>query len=279
MAKEGGRIGKIFSIIGKIFTWLVVIFAACMMIFTILSTTVFNKNDGTDIFGYRFMSVLSNSMSKSEKNANDKVHFCTEDIIIVKEMKDANKDGREYQAGDIIAFNTYKEGKFVTVTHRIWEVKNNNGMIEYVTYGTNTGAIDDTTVTPENIIGTYAGKISKGALFLAYLKSPLGYIICILIPFLLLIGYNGLNCIILFRRYRREQLEEMNAEKAKIEAERNQAFEMMKELEALKAQMAAGNVPATAPVVENAPPAAENVVPAAENAPETVENAPETHRR
>ncbi len=249
MAKESGKIGKIFNIIGKVFTALVVIFAACMMVFTILSTTVFNKNDGTDIFGYRFMSVLSNSMSKSEKNANDKVHFSTEDIIIVKEMKDANKDGREYKAGDIIAFNTYKEGKFVTVTHKILEVKNNEGMIEYVTYGTNTGAVDDTTVTPENVIGSYKGKIPKGAMFLAYLKSPLGYIICILIPFLLLIGYNGLNCIILFRRYKREQLEEMNAEKAKIEAERNQAFEMMKELEALKAQMAAGNA---APAAENA---------------------------
>ena len=284
MAKEGGRIGKIFNVIGKVFTWLIVIFAACMMIFTILSTTVFNKNDGTDVFGYRFMSVLSNSMSKSEKNANDKVHFCTEDIIIVKEMKDANKDGREYKAGDIIAFNTYKEGKFVTVTHRILEVKNNDGMIEYVTYGTNTGAVDDTTVTPENVIGTYAGKIPKGALFLAYLKSPLGYIICILIPFLLLIGYNGLNCIILFRRYRREQLEEMNAEKAKIEAERNQAFEMMKELEALKAQMAAGTAAPVAPVVETAVPAApvveatapsdENTAEVAETAAEAVENAP-----
>jgi hypothetical protein len=39
---------------------------------------------------------------------------------------------------------------------------------------------------------------------------------------MLLIIYQGINCIKLFRRYRAEQMEEMNAEKAKIEAEREE---------------------------------------------------------
>lgn len=288
MATENGKVGKIVNIILKVITWLVVIFAACMMIFTIFSTRVFNKSDGTDIFGYRFLSVLSNSMSKSEKNKNDKVHFNTEDVIIIKEMKDATKDGREYKAGDIIAFNTYKEGKYVTVTHRIKEVKNIDGRIQYVTYGTNTGAVDENAVLPQDIIGSYVGKIPKAALFLSYLRSPLGYIVCILIPFLVLIGYNGLNCILLFRRYKREQTEEMNAERAKIEAERDQALEMMKELEALKAQMAAGTAAPTAtpvePAVEEPAAAVEEKAEEAveekaeaieeENVPAEVENAP-----
>lgn len=245
MANENGKAGKVLSVILRVFAWIVVAFAAFIMIFTIFSKSVYDKSDGSDVFGFRFLSVLSNSMSKSEINKNDKVHFDTDDIIIIKEMKDATKDGKEYKAGDIIAFNTMKEidGKkqMVTVTHKIHEVVNVNGQIQYVTYGTNTGAIDESKVSPVDIIGEYVGKIPNGHLFLTYLRSPMGYIICILIPFLLLIGYNGLNCILLFRRYKKEQTEEMNAERAKIEAERDQALEMMKELEALKAQMAAGN--------------------------------------
>lgn len=270
MANGNGTVGKIFNIILKVFTGLVVAFAAFMMVFTIFSSSVYDKSDGTDVFGYRFLSVLSNSMSKSEKNKDDKVHFNTEDIIIIKEMKDATKDGREYKKGDIIAFNTFKEGKYVTVTHMIEEVKNVDGKIQYVTKGTNTGAIDENAVLPQDIIGQYVGKLPKAALFLSYLKSPMGYIVCILIPFLILIGYNGLNCILLFRRYKKEQTEEMNAERAKIEAERDQALEMMKELESLKAQMAAGNA---APAQTAAPVVAEAPVEAAEAAVETAAEA------
>ena len=175
MANGNGTVGKILNIILKVFTGLVVAFAAFMMVFTIFSANVYDKSDGTDVFGFRFLSVLSNSMSKSEKNKDDKVHFSTEDIIIIKEMKDATKDGREYKKGDIIAFNTFKDGKYVTVTHRIWEVKNEDGRIQYVTYGTNTGAIDENAVLPQDIIGQYVGKLPKGALFLSYLKSPMGY--------------------------------------------------------------------------------------------------------
>ena len=42
----------------------------------------------------------------------------------------------------------------------------------------------------------------------------------------------------LFRRYKREQMEELEMEKAKLEEERRQSAEMMKELQALKEQLA-----------------------------------------
>ena len=40
-----------------------------------------------------------------------------------------------------------------------------------------------------------------------------------------------------FRRYKREQLEELNAEKERIETEREQNAQMMEELRALKQQL------------------------------------------
>ena len=70
-----------------------------------------------------------------------------------------------------------------------------------------------------------------------FLKTPQGYIVCIFIPFLLLILYQGINCIKLFRRYKKEQMEEMETERAQIEKEREESAKMMEELMALKAQL------------------------------------------
>lgn len=285
---------KVFGIVLKVITWLVVIFTVFVMVFTIVSTTAFDKQNGQGIFGFKFLSVLSDSMSKSDKNADMDVHFTTEDIVIIKTTKDAFKDGLEYKEGDIIAFNTQKEikGKMqtVTVTHMVHSViKNDEGkVIGYKTFGTNTGSIDKEDVEPQNILGKYVGKIPKGATMLAYLKTVPGYIVCILVPFLVLIGYNGLNCIMLFRRYKKEQLDEMNAEKEKLENERNEALKMMQELQALKEQLA-NNAAAAAPVEDvataeatdtsdngaevdaNSNVNAENTEIAAENAEETAE--------
>jgi hypothetical protein len=122
----------------------------------------------------------------------------------------------------------------------IREVKRdeNGRLLGYVTYGTNTGTDDEALVEPEYVLGTYAGKLPGVGNFFAYVKSTQGYIICILIPFLLLILYNGVNVIRLFRKYKKEQTAIMEAERAQIAEERKQNEEMLRELQALKEQLA-----------------------------------------
>ena len=56
-------------------------------------------------------------------------------------------------------------------------------------------------------------------------------------PFVLLILYNGVNVIRLFKKYKAEQKAQIDAEKAEILAEREQNAQMLKELQALKAQL------------------------------------------
>ena len=219
----------------KIVTWLLVAFTVFMMIFTVFTVTTVDKND-RDIFGAKFYIVQTDSMSKSDKNADMDVHFNAGDIIIIKNVKDP----RSLQAGDIIAFistNSVSYGE--TVTHMIREVKTTEDgrVLGYVTFGTNTDTNDEALVEPEYILGSYAGKLPQVGNFFAFVKSTPGYIICILVPFLLLILYNGVNVIRLFRRYKREQMEEMQAEKDRLEAERAENQRMMQELLALKAQL------------------------------------------
>ena len=226
---------KILNISLKVMTWLLVVFTVFMMIFTIVTVTTVDKHDRS-IFGVRFYIVQTDSMSLSENNKDLDVHFNAGDIVIIKNAKDP----RALQAGDIIAFmstNSVSYGE--TVTHMIREVKKteNGKVLGYVTYGTNTGTNDEALVEPEYVLGVYSGKLSGVGKFFAYVKSTPGYIVCILVPFLLLILYNGINVIRLFRRYKREQMDAMQAERDKIEEERAENQRMMQELLALKAQL------------------------------------------
>ena len=233
---QSNKIKNVLNVITKVLTGIVVAFAVFMMIFTIVSVTTVDKNDRS-ILGIKFYIVQTDSMSLSEKNKDMDVHFNAGDIILIKNVKNYS----ELKAGDIIAFlstNSVSYGE--TVTHMIREVKrdSNGKLLGYVTYGTNTGTDDEALVEPEYVLGTYAGKLPGVGNFFAYVKSTQGYIICILIPFLLLILYNGVNVIRLFRKYKKEQTAIMEAERAQIAEERKQNEEMLRELQALKEQLA-----------------------------------------
>ena len=226
---------KILNIALKVVTWLLVAFTVFMMIFTVVTVTTVDRNDRS-IFGVKFYIVQTDSMSLSENNKDMDVHFNAGDIVIIKNVDDP----RALQEGDVIAFmstNSVSYGE--TVTHMIREVKKTEEgkVLGYVTYGTNTGTDDEALVEPEYVLGAYSGKLPGVGNFFAFVKSTPGYIVCILVPFLLLILYNGVNVIRLFRKYKREQMEAMQAEKDKLEAERAENQRMMQELLALKAQL------------------------------------------
>ena len=261
---------KILNIAMKVVTWLLVAFTVFMMIFTIVTVTTVDRNDRS-IFGVKFYIVQTDSMSKSDLNADLDVHFNAGDIVIIKNVDDPTK----LQEGDVIAFmstNSVSYGE--TVTHMIREVKTNDEgkVLGYVTYGTNTGTDDEALVEPEYILGSYSGKLPGVGNFFAFVKSTPGYIICILVPFLLLILYNGVNVIRLFRKYRREQMEAMQAERDKIDAERAENQRMMQELLALKAQLDQKGSEAPPP----AEPASEVIPTEATESEETVAEATET---
>lgn len=217
---------KVVNIVKNIVVWLVVIVAVCMMIFTIVSVTTFNRND-RHLFGFRAYVVTSDSMSKTDFDAGD--------LILVK-----NVDPATLKEGDIITYMSQNPESFgETITHKIRSLTTDaNGNPGFVTYGTTTDTDDATIVTYPYVLGKYEKAIPNIGTFFTFLKTTQGYFVCIFIPFMLLILYQGLNCIRLFRRYKREQLQEMEAERAKIETERAESAKMMEELLALKEELA-----------------------------------------
>lgn len=241
---------KTLNILLKIVTWLLVAFTVFIMVFTIFTVSTVDQND-RNFFGTRFYIVKTDSMSPSENNKDMDVHFSAGDIVIISNVDSTTG----LKAGDVIAFmSTNKDSYGETITHMIHEVKRNSEgkLLGYVTFGTNTGAIDEALVEPSYVLGVYSGKLPGVGNFFAFVKSTPGYILCILIPFLLLILYNGINVILLFRKYRREQAELIMAEREEIAAERKQNEEMMRELLALKAQLEQKSNPDVKPeVVDN----------------------------
>ena len=87
------------------------------------------------------------------------------------------------------------------------------------------------------VLGKMQTVLPKVGTFFHFLKTTQGYFVCIFIPFMLLILHQGINCVQLFRKYRKEQMEELKQEKAKISEEREEAAKMLAELQALKAQL------------------------------------------
>lgn len=217
---------KALKIIRSIFVWLMVALAVFMMIFTIVSVSTFDRADRS-LFGYKAFIVLSDSMSKTDFNAGD--------LVLVKEV-----DPSTLKEGDIIAYTSQNTSNYgETVTHKIRKLTTDaNGEPGFVTYGTTTDTDDETVVTYPYVLGKYSNHIPKVGTFFQFLKSTPGYIVCVLIPFLLLILLEGIRCIRLFRKYKAEQQAELQAERDKIEADRAETQRMMQELLQMKAQMA-----------------------------------------
>lgn len=218
---------KAWDVISTVLVWILVVATVGIMIFTLISVNTFDQANRS-IFGYKFFIVRSDSMSATDFDAGD--------IVFVR-----NVDPAALQVGDIIAFTSQNSNNAGdTLTHKIREIITDaEGEPAFITYGTTTDTNDETPVTYPYVLGKYTGKIPNAGSFFLFLKTTPGYILCIFIPFLLLILYQGFNCVQLFRRYKKEQMEEIAAERAQIEEERRQSMEMMKELQALKEQLAA----------------------------------------
>ena len=240
---------KTLDIVKNVVTWVVVALAVAMMIFTIISATTLDRNNRS-LFGRKMFIVNSDSMKATD--------FAAGDLILVKEV-----DPKTLKEGDIISYtstNTENFGKLVT--HKIRKLTTTaSGDPGFITYGTTTGEDDKTVVTYPYIVGKYTGKIPKMGHFFQFLKTTPGYIVCILVPFMLLILSQAYESVKLFKQYKAEQNAALEEEKSKIAAEKEETQKMMAELLAMKAQMEAnGKAPA-----QTAEPAPETVEEPKEN--------------
>lgn len=198
-----------------------------MLIFTIITLSTVNYNDRS-LFGYKTFIVLSDSMKATDFEAGD--------LVVSKAV-----DPKTLQVGDIISFqSTNPESYGSVVTHKIREVqKDERGNPVFVTYGTTTNTNDKNTVPASRVLGQYQFRLAGVGRFFQFMRTVPGYILCIFLPFFVLIVLQGIESIRIFRAYRAEQLAELRAERERIEMEREESAKMLEELRSLKQELLA----------------------------------------
>jgi len=233
---------KALHIIRTVAVSLVVVAAVAMMLFTIISVNTFNRSDRS-LFGYQMYIVFSDSMAATDFSAGD--------LILVKEV-----DPATLAEGDIITFVSQETSHFgETVTHKIRSLTTDaEGNPGFITYGTATNTDDETVVTYPYVLGKYQRAIPKLGHFFNFMKTTPGYFVCIFLPFMLIIINEGINFVSIFRKYKKEEMAEMEAQRAQIEEDRAANAKMLAELQALKAQLEGSQSPAEAPAEAPAEP-------------------------
>ena len=160
---------EIFSKYLKGFIIFILVIILIINLSVIIKTNI-SPNKVPDIFGYKPFIVLSGSME-------DKINVG--DLVIVKEV-----DANTLNEKDIIAFRT--EDGFVT-THRIINVIKKENDVCFETKGDNNNVKDDVIVCSSNVEGKYHSKIAKLGNIILFIQQPLGFIIMMLIIFIICI--------------------------------------------------------------------------------------------
>ena len=247
---------KVLSVVRTVIVSIIVAVAVFMMVFTIVSVTMFDENE-RNIFGYKFYIVQSDSMKSvlKEDGTSEPGYFDVYDVIVSKEVTDFTS----LEEGDIITFvcgDPKDEAYSKTITHMIRYKASEGEYPSFKTFGTTKNNNDSFTVESSWILGEYQFTVPFAGPLFRFLKQPIGYVVCILIPFLLLILSQGINFVRLFRQYKKEQMAEMEAERARIEEERQaaqrelaEAQKMMSELMAMKEMLAKQAAEQSAPTV------------------------------
>ncbi len=170
-----------------VFAWITFAFAILTAFFTIFSSFSDEEN-GKELFGHKFLIVVSDSMSKSAISENEKIFFNSGDIVIIKTKINISA----LKEGDVISFFSENPDSYAkTLTHKIRAIKTakNGSLVGFETYGINTGVSDTTLVKPENILGVYSGKLIGVGNIFSFLKTPQGYYLSVLAPLILFIVY------------------------------------------------------------------------------------------
>lgn len=167
----------------------------------IIINSIMNPDKIPSFFGWKPFIVLSGSMESE---------IFPGDLAIVKDI-----GTEELKVNDVIAFRS----EDIVVTHRIVEIKNENGAIKFKTKGDNNNSQDVGDVLPEQVEGLYKFKISKMGNLAMFMQTPTGIISCLSIPLLLLVLLH---------------MKEIKEDRKYINEKVNKQKQMEKEIEELK---------------------------------------------
>ena len=167
---------------------------------TLIVKSYTNKEAVPDFGGYFPLIVLTDSMLPEIKAG---------DLIICN-----TTEAEEVQVGDVISFFDPAGNGTSIVTHRVIEVLNEGGELQFRTRGDNNNTDDKLPVDAEDLVGVYRSRIPAAGNVALFMQTTTGLIVCVVLPILLLVGYD----IVRRRIYEKNKQDDTDALLAELEA-------------------------------------------------------------
>lgn len=130
------------------------------------------------------------------------------------------KEAEEVQVRDVISFFDPAGNGTSVVTHRVIEIKNEDGRIAFITQGDANNTADARPVPAEKLVGVYHTRIAGVGNVIMFMQTTQGLLLCVVLPIVLLMGYDMLRR----RKFEKAKQQDTDA--------------LMRELEELRAQKA-----------------------------------------
>ncbi|MDO4477663.1 MAG: signal peptidase I [Lachnospiraceae bacterium] len=210
------KTGKnVLNVVVSVILWIVILVAA---LFAFVTLATKDSTRIASIGGFSPLTVQSDSMKPT---------FSTGDLLIIKKC---NPD--TLAEGDIITFHTIIDNQYALNTHRIKEIKEENGIRNYVTQGDNNAIADMHTITGADIVGKYVTKIPFLGKLMNFLASSVGFLLCIVLPLLVFFVYQVYHLIMIS-----VEMKKAAAIEAALEAEEQQNAKRQQAAEAEAAEV------------------------------------------
>ncbi len=250
------KIKNILNVLLDIFIVLFLLFTVLVLVVSLTQKT----GNVSHIFGYTIRSVQTESMEKyNEDGTPADGAFFVDDLIV---MKLSDRDS--YEVGETVMFympiiknsdgsfteteptNLFKED--ILVTHNIIEVVEKDGITCYRTQGINNLLADTNLKTADEIIAVYNGfRIGGVGKAIDFVQSPIGFLVCIILPILVFVIIQAIRVIKNFIAYKAQKLATEGAPSTgelSEEEKRRIAEEYMRQLASNDAQPSTGDAPA-----------------------------------
>lgn len=209
MTKEKtSTIHKILTIIGTILC--VILIPILIINITLIAKSFINEDEVPSIGGTLPLIVLTDSMYPEIESG---------DLIICH-----TAEAKDIKVNDIISFFDPAGNGTSIVTHRVIEIVEENGEIFFRTRGDYNNTEDKELVPAENLVGVYKTRIAGAGHVAMFMQSTAGLIICVVLPIILLVGYD----IIRRRIYEKNNKQDTDALLAELEALRAEKAEKEK---------------------------------------------------
>lgn len=222
---QDSRVFKVFKMVFLSVFYLIIAF---LLLFSIATLSRKKVDQIPNIFGKGFLAVNENATSMIGDNKDS---FNPGDLIFVNVLTKKQQEKLDleqlYKNNAVITF--YDRSKNIFNTHRVVDYLVFQGKPVIVTQGDNESEVDPYYFEATDVIAIYSGKIKNFGGVIDFMQKPVGFGVVVLLPMILLLGWQGFKLIKNVYVVKEANLKESLTKQSDLDREKLKA-ELLKEL-------------------------------------------------